>query len=427
MVEFKIFSQNKNLLKQIVLHFVFIYFSLFIVNDVFNRIVTTLNIPNSYYNDFLSWLADNVFNIALVSSNSLKGNIDSSQHFITLFCCFALAILFSIIWTFLNIDNEKNNTIYYWLKLLFRFYLGIILVNYGLVKLFYLQFPEPSLSRLVKTFGNSSPMGLAWTFLGYSKGYNIFMGIAEVMAILLLFRRTLTFGLIITFFVTLNVMVINYSFDVPLKIVTTHLMLITLFLLSHDIKKIFIFFFTTKRVSLKLVRRPEALNNIYLYKIGAFAKISIMVIIIVLAGFKLRNRNMILEGQFSKTKFYGIYDVITYKKNNSPISASNISDTMWKYLVMEYNGRTEVINNKGDERLFHSEIDSLKNTLILVDINKTSDTLKLFYEMPDEKSIIFHGQIENDSVVIVCNILKKSDFILINRGFNLVSEEPFYK
>jgi hypothetical protein len=270
-------------------------------------------------------------------------------------------------------------------------------------------------------------MGLAWTFLGYSKGYNIFMGIAEVMAILLLFRRTLTFGLIITFFVTLNVMAINYSFDVPLKIVTTHLMLITLFLLSHDIKKIFIFFFTTKSVSLKLIRPPEALNNLYLRRIGAFAKISMLVIIIVLAGFKLRNRNMILEGQFSKTKFYGIYDVITYNKNNSPISASNISDTMWKYLVMEYNGRTEVINNKGDERLFHSKIDSLKNTLILVDINKTSDTLKLFYEMPDEKSIIFHGQIENDSVVIVCNILKKSDFILMNRGFNLVSEEPFYK
>ena len=66
-------------------------------------------------------------------------------------------------------------------------------------------------------------MGLAWTFLGFSKGYNLFMGVAELMAGLLLFRRTVAIGAIITLMTTANVMAVNYFYDVPVKIVSTAL------------------------------------------------------------------------------------------------------------------------------------------------------------------------------------------------------------
>jgi hypothetical protein len=72
-------------------------------------------------------------------------------------------------------------------------------------------------------------MGLAWAFLGFSKGYILFMGLAEICAGLLLFRRTMTFGAIITLMTAMNVMAVNYFYDVPVKILSTHLVLMTLF------------------------------------------------------------------------------------------------------------------------------------------------------------------------------------------------------
>ncbi|MGY0037489.1 hypothetical protein [Pedobacter sp. NJ-S-72] len=105
-----------------------------------------------------------------------------------------------------------------------------MLIKYGMAKIIKLQFPFPSNYRMIQAYGDSSPMGLAWTFLGFSKGYNLFMGIAEVMGILLLFRRTLTIGAIIALMTTANVMAINYFYDVPVKILSTALVLMCIFI-----------------------------------------------------------------------------------------------------------------------------------------------------------------------------------------------------
>jgi hypothetical protein len=62
-------------------------------------------------------------------------------------------------------------------------------------------------------------MGLAWTFLGFSKAYNYFMGIAEAGGgLLLLFRRTAIFGVLLSMIVTSNIVAINFCFDVPVKL-----------------------------------------------------------------------------------------------------------------------------------------------------------------------------------------------------------------
>ena len=83
------------------------------------------------------------------------------------------------------------------------------------------------------------------------------MGIAEVAALFLLFRRTVTIGAIITLMTTANVMAVNYFYDVPVKIVSTALVMMTIFLLIPDLKRLFKFFFTGEAVSLPAMPAPE--------------------------------------------------------------------------------------------------------------------------------------------------------------------------
>lgn len=82
-------------------------------------------------------------------------------------------------------------------------------------------------------------MGLAWSFVGYSKGFSAFTGWGELVGgVLLFFRRTTALGAVILVPVLLNVVAINYFFDVPVKLFSSALLLMTLFLLAPDAPRI---------------------------------------------------------------------------------------------------------------------------------------------------------------------------------------------
>ena len=131
------------------------------------------------------------------------------------------------------------------------------MLSYGFVKVFKLQFPFFSPDRLLEPYGNSSPMGLAWNFFGFSKGYNYVMGFAELSSgFLLLFRRTTTLGAIVTFVVAGNIMAINYCFDVPVKLLSTALVVMALFLLAKDIHRLINFFFLNKPTNAANITAP---------------------------------------------------------------------------------------------------------------------------------------------------------------------------
>lgn len=66
---------------------------------------------------------------------------------------------------------------------------------HGFAKVFEGQFPFPPLDALNETYANSSPMGLLWRFMGFSKSYSVFAGIGELFE-LVREPRTMAMGLI---------------------------------------------------------------------------------------------------------------------------------------------------------------------------------------------------------------------------------------
>jgi hypothetical protein len=416
-----------NFIKKFGFRFVFTYLTLFIISDGISRFRILFKSTIKIFDEFFLWVGSHILNIPHEFFFRFNGSGDTTYHYVVLFCILVVTVLIVTIWTLLDQRRKNYNSFYYWFSVVLRFYLGFILINYGLVKLFYLQFPEPTLYRLVQAYGDSSPMGLAWTFLSYSKGYNIFMGIAEVMSVFVLFRRTLTFGLIISFIVTINVTAINFFYDIPLKIITTHLTLIAFFLLSRDLKKLQVFFFTKNQVSLTLIDRPKVLRKLNMRKAIIILKTTFLLLILILAVFKLNKREVVLRGEFTQSQFYGIYDVISFKMNGNYISIENKINKRWKYLIMENQGVVQLIDIDDEISVFTSKIDSSTNFMQLIKVDDRKDTLMLKYEKLDDKQIIFKGKIKNDSIEATCNILKKSNFQLIKREFNLINETPFYK
>lgn len=208
------------------------------------------------FHQLVPWVAKNILHLSYDLVISINGGGDTSYHYVMLFCIGFLAVFTTLIWSFIDRKRLNYQRLYYWLTVCVRFYVGLMLINYGLVKVVQLQFSPPGFGRLLTTFGESSPMGLAWTFLGFSKGYNMFMGIAELLAGLLLFRKTVVVGAIITLMTTANVMAVNYFYDVPVKIVSTALVLMCLFLLAPNFIRLFKLFFKGEATILRTIPPP---------------------------------------------------------------------------------------------------------------------------------------------------------------------------
>ncbi len=95
----------------------------------------------------------------------------------------------------------------------------IIFVKYGLDKLMMLQFTAPESNLMFTEVGNLDKDILFWTTMGTSRLFNWLTGGIEVTATLfLLFKRTRRLGLIILFLSTIYIVILNFSFNIGVKL-----------------------------------------------------------------------------------------------------------------------------------------------------------------------------------------------------------------
>lgn len=130
-----------------------------------------------------------------------------------------------------------------------RYVLGLTLLGYGLAKAGFIrtQFGPIQEWQLARTVGDASPMGLVWTFMAASPAYTFFSGAAEVLGgVLLLFRRTTLLGAFVSIGVMLNVVMLNFCYDVPVKQYSFHLMFMAVLLVVPERKRLWALFLTHK-------------------------------------------------------------------------------------------------------------------------------------------------------------------------------------
>lgn len=407
--------------KKIIFRFFFAYFLLFIfINNnsaypEFNRIST---LYQKFLYDFIPWVGKTFLGITYSIRTGSNGSGDTTYDYVLLFTIFLFAILTTLIWSLIDRKSSNYNKLYYWLTVAIRFYVGFMLMNYGFAELFKTQFPNPSLFRLTEAYGDSSPMGLAWTFMGFSKGYNIFMGILEVASVLLLFRKTVTIGAIISLMTALNVMAVNYFFDVPVKIISTHLVLMLLFLLVENYRVLVKFFFVNRTALLSYPRRPYSKNKKICTALNIFK-----ILIIGLSLYNVYNYTFKIYPNFKKKPLlYGLFEMDNFQKNGEELI--HFKDTIrWENMQI-YNTRWLSVKKLNETLYFKHDIDTIKRKITLIKFSDSTKTYLVDYKKQDS---IYNFRIFMDNDTLTGRFIRKTekDFLLMNRGFNWINEIPF--
>lgn len=349
-------DQTWHLPKKVIFRFAFIFILSFILlknNGAFSflpYITTPIVEP---LRKLTYWFSTNILHFNYNYSVFTNGSSDTSYDWALTALIAVLAAIVTVIWSALDKNRKNYDALYYWLTTFIRYYIAFMLINYGAIKLVHGQMPPPGLLKLTQTLGEFSPMGLAWTYFGYSYGFNIFVGVMEILAGLLLFRKTMILGAMIAMAVSINIMSTNYFFDVPVKLISTALFLLSVFLLLPYFKSLFGFFIQGKPAQIKPVEKPTYAKA-WINKALLWIKIILLTLIVVQQVSGMLNRHKLISQYFKKSTLYGIYHIENNENKRSTIPNN------WMSIVFEYEGYAVARDNYYAKKQLEPSIDMLK-------------------------------------------------------------------
>ena len=389
-----------------------------------NQIPYLESITVYYYNlieSISSWIGKNIFFIEETIKNNRSGSGDTLYNYVQFYSFLLLSlVLTTVIQSIIYFNKLKWNyvKIQYWFFVYLRLYLFTVLLSYGLAKVFPLQFRSPDYFRLLTNFGDFSPMGLEWTYMGYSRGYTFLAGLIEVIgALFLLHIRTVKLGSIIILGVMFNVIAVNIFYDVPVKLYAIRYFVIAFILILPDFKRILFVLldFPVKEKIEKYVPFTGKKNIVLL--------ICKWLIILVYTGNSL---SFFIKRDFSEQKPInkGLYKVTDFFRNGQNIPPLITDSTRIRYFAVERYNNIGIMNMLKQKSYYRVQLDTLKKLYTLQSFRDSLDVYKLTYHKKND-SLYFEGTHKNDSIKIKTVKLEKTDFNLYQRPFTWVSEIPF--
>lgn len=418
--------------RKIIFRFFFILLALLMAPWTWlDQALPWLNYVTRYYYMLMDWavtLANaKIFHVAKVLV-PVNGSGDTSYGWTQIGLFLLLALAGTLLWSLF--DRKRPNYIHlnYWLCLFARYYIAMFAFVYGILKIFAMQMYFPSLHQLATPLGDYLPMRLSWMFIGYSTPYQVFSGVMETIAgLLLLYRKTSTLGIMFATAVFINVAALNLSYDIPVKIFSLQLVLVCLFLLANESNRILCFF---------ILNRPAAVCDLYHFRYTKkwmrisrlVCKIGFIIIAILIPFNNYRDYYKSAHQPPSKQPVpNGVYDVAVYAVNNNAVPAAAGDTLRWQNLIFEDGTGSIETSDTAFRHRYHRAyfgyaLDSASHTLGFK--KRYDDSLfmiKFRFDAPDSNTLRLWGKQHSDSLYIV---LKRTDrhFQLAEKQFHWLSE-----
>jgi hypothetical protein len=374
-----------------------------------------------WYNSLWSWIVPRVARAAFNKevATVFNGSGDRTFDYLLVACLLLIALVITVIWTVLDRKRLGYPTLYRWLNLYVRFSLGTTMIGYGAFKVISSQFVAPSLERLMQSYGDSSPMGLLWTFMGASEPYTMFVGFAEMIAGILLFpRKTSTLGALMSVGVLSNVVALNFSYDVPVKLYSMHLLAMAIFLLLPDARRLANFFILNRPA--ECVREPPLFRRTVWHR-GALVLASLFVITVVgMSLYQSYDQRQFLMSR--RSPLYGIWEVEEFSLGQSTPAASN---QRWQRIIFDIPNRITVQTPADPHQRFSLQLDQDKRTLTLRKRDDPNWNTVLTYEQVSPEVMTLAGALNGSALTARLRRSEERKFLLTDRGFHWINEAPF--
>ncbi len=298
-----------------------------------------------------------------------------------------------------NYSPDAGPLLYYWLRVIVRYRAGIGIIGFGFTKLLPTQLPYPSLGVLNTNFGDLTAQKIYWLSIGIVPWYEVFAGVVEVLAgVLLFFRATTFWGAVLLFGALADIVYVNFAYDGGVHGYSSYFVLLAGFLLVYYVKDLY---------TLLIQERPAVPNYFapvfsgwkqYL-RIGLkTATIGVFVVLLFwLQYINFRYDPYKQPAQKGLKDLRGNYTVAEFRLNGKPLPESLTDTVRWQEATFEnwttltfktakpveldlsngggapmrdINRTFELTGVAGGQRVFYYEADTVHHVLYLQDKNR---------------------------------------------------------
>ncbi|ANO06089.1 DoxX family protein [Mycobacteroides immunogenum] len=378
----------------------------------------------------IAWIGEHLLGLSVQST---QVGSDSAFQWTALLCIAFLAVIGAAIWTAWD-RRRRYDRLQAWVWVILRLVLAAAMFYFGMAKVIPTQMPFV-LNRLVEPYGNFSPTGVLWAQVGISPAYQMVLGLAEVFGgLLLLLPRTAAAGALVCAVDLTQVFLLNMTYDIRLKTVSSQLLLLSLFLLAPYARRLLTAFFTDRAVpaarSAQLFTSPRA------NRIALVAQVCVGAALLV--AFSAQGWQ-----QFTKPtpNLYGIWQVETFSAEGYSRDPLLTDKIRWRRVIFDrpfhVSAPVMVTVQRMDDsfEVYGGTIDPRKHFIDLshrIELGTYQETpirIRLTYWWPGQpdQMIVDGDDYAGHKIHLRVTRMDPTSFPLVERGFNWVQETPYIR
>jgi hypothetical protein len=355
---------------------------------------------------------------------AFNGAGDTTFHYMQVFCTLVLAAAAAAVWTALDRKRVNYVRLHDWLRVVVRFVLAAAMLAYGGGKVIPDQFPSPPLEKLVQPAGEALPVEFLWTFMGASAAYTIFTGAAEMLGgLLLTARKTALLGALICVGVLANVFMLNVGYDVPVKVLSFHLLAMAVFLVAPDLGRLANLLLFNRTAEPAALRPPFArpwLNRAAL----AFRT----VLVAGLTGLSLWASyfHQTYYGDWApRPPLYGVWEVSEFSSDGEVRPPLLTDAGRWRRVIVPQEDQFFIQFMDDSRRHYTLTFHADTGSLALTRGQDPDWKANLSYREPGPGLLVLEGTFNGRRVRVKLRPADDSKFRLVRHGFHWVHEPTF--
>jgi hypothetical protein len=352
-----------------------------------------------------------------------NGSGDTTFNYVQVFVFAALAAIATVAWSILDRRRLAYPVLFGWFLAYVRFSLAAAMIGYGVSKVIKLQFGNLLLDRLMQPFGAASPMGLLWTFMSFSVAYNFFTGASELLGgILLTARRTALLGALVTAGVMANIVMLNFTYDVPVKLYSSHLLLMAVFVAAPDAVRLAKLFVLNRPVPPAQLR--PALRRRWLdVTVRVVRTLAVIAFVAWNLHYAVKARAEWDKTPLEQAPFYGVWNVDVLRADGVERPPLTTDSSRWRRLIVSSH-RIVAFDRMDDTRQRYMMTKDA-NTITLKRSGPPASEGKFTYRQPDPSTLILDGTLDGRKIEATLRKQPLPELLLTTRGFHWINEYPY--
>lgn len=373
------------------------------------------NISEFLWGRLIDLTAQKILHITIVTHDISS---DSLRMYVLVLLLAMLAITGAGLGACLKVWTQKRIDILAAFRQMFYYYLALQMLKYGFDKVFKAQFYLPEPNTLYTPLGQLSKDIMFWSTMGTSYTYTVFGGVLEALAgACILFKRTRVLGLLMTIGIMLQVVAINFGFDISVKVYSLLLLFLSLILLAPQATRLYQFLILQQDSRLRVA--PETFPTFFNRTARIVAQVFMIGIILLEALYPYIKSGNFNDDSWPRPYLHGAYQVVKASVNQRLVE---LHQAPIKRLFVHRQGFMIFQNFEDQMQDFRLDIRQGAQQILLTDYQLKQVTMHYHYQ-PKDSLLTLQYTWENQRIKLTAKALNWRKLPAIQKQFHWSIDE----